>query len=201
MLERIGLFSKFDKNSSFDRLFPNQDSLSGKGFGNLIALPLNKLCVEKGNNCFINPETLEPYKDQWAFLQDIQRVSVTLLDQCYEQILKTTDLKKDRQNQTTPETGKIKIELDQKIKITRTGLPMSLINFLKEELNFLSSEFLIKKKLGKSTWGSERYFNFIEETVDCVNIPRGMAGRLLLLRKKTWESLLLHREPGKPLSD
>jgi hypothetical protein len=41
MLEKTGLFSSFDKNSSFDRLFPNQDSLSGKGFGNLIALPLN----------------------------------------------------------------------------------------------------------------------------------------------------------------
>jgi hypothetical protein len=36
LLEKIGLFSTFDKNSSFDRLFPNQDSLSGKGFGNLI---------------------------------------------------------------------------------------------------------------------------------------------------------------------
>jgi len=179
LLERVGLFSTFDKNSSFDRLFPNQDSLSGKGFGNLIALPFNKLCLEQGNNCFINPETLVPYNNQWAFLQDIKRVSVTLLDQLYEQIHKTTDLKKGRQNQPTPETGKIKIELDQKIKITRTGLPMPLINFLKEELNFLSSEFLIKKKLGKSTWGSERYFNFIEETVDCVIIPRGMAGRLL----------------------
>jgi superfamily II DNA or RNA helicase len=179
MLERIGLFSTFDKNSSFDRLFPNQDSLSGKGFGNLIALPLNKLCSEKGNNCFVNPETLEPYKDQWAILQDIQRIPVALLDQLYRQIHKTTDLKEGRQNRPTPETGQIKIELDQTIKITRAGLPMPLINFLKEELNFLSSEFLIKKKLGKSTWGSERYFKFIEETVDCVIIPRGMAGRLL----------------------
>lgn len=179
MLERIGLFSTFDKNSSFDRLFPNQDSLSGKGFGNLIALPLNKLCAEQGNNCFINPETLEPYQDQWAFLQGIQRVSVTLLDQLYGQIHKTTDLKQDRQNRPTLETGKIKIELDQTIKISRAGLPLPLINFLKEELNFLSSEFLIKKKLGKSTWGSERYFKFIEETVDSVIIPRGIAGRVL----------------------
>ena len=109
MLESTGLFSSFDKNSSFDRLFPNQDSLSGKGFGNLIALPLNKLCAEKGNNCFINPETLEPYQDQWDFLQGIQRVSVMLLDQLYEQILKTTGLQKDLRNQPTQETGKIKI--------------------------------------------------------------------------------------------
>ena len=42
ILEQPGIFSIFDKGSSFDRLFPNQDYLSGKGFGNLIALPLYK---------------------------------------------------------------------------------------------------------------------------------------------------------------
>ena len=36
ILEQSGAFSIFDKNSSFDRLFPNQDFLSGKGLGNLI---------------------------------------------------------------------------------------------------------------------------------------------------------------------
>ena len=179
LLERIGLFSSFDKNSSFDRLFPNQDSLSGKGFGNLIALPLNKLCTEQGNNCFINPETLEPYQDQWAFLQGIQRASVTLLDQLYEQILKTTGLQKDLRTQPAPETGKIKIELGQTVTITKSVLPLPLFNFLKDGLNFASSEYVIKKKLGKSTWGSGRYFNFIEETADFVIIPRGMAGSVL----------------------
>jgi hypothetical protein len=39
LLQSTGMFSVFDKDSSFDRLFPNQDSLSGKGLGNLIALP------------------------------------------------------------------------------------------------------------------------------------------------------------------
>jgi hypothetical protein len=42
LLEQVGIFSVFDKGSSFDRLFPNQDFLSGKGLGNLIALPFNK---------------------------------------------------------------------------------------------------------------------------------------------------------------
>ncbi|MCK9399778.1 MAG: DEAD/DEAH box helicase [Bacteroidales bacterium] len=179
LLERIGAFSTFDKNSSFDRLFPNQDFLSGKGFGNLIALPLNKLSLDQGNNCFINPETIESYKDQWDYLKGIQRVSVSKLDQLYNQLTNITDLKKDRIIQTSPETGKVKIVLDQTIKIARSGLPLPLINFLREELNFLSSEFLIKKNLGKSIWGSERYFRFIEEKDDFVIIPRGMAGRLL----------------------
>lgn len=56
------------KSSSFDRLFPNQDYLSGKGFGNLIALPLNKASWDNGNSCFINPETLLSIENQWEFL-------------------------------------------------------------------------------------------------------------------------------------
>ena len=63
ILEESGLFSIFDKSSSFDRLFPNQDFLSGKGFGNLIALPFFKKTMELGNSCFINLETSEPYID------------------------------------------------------------------------------------------------------------------------------------------
>jgi hypothetical protein len=42
IFEEAGIFSVFDKNTSFDRLFPNQDYHSGKGLGNLIALPLYK---------------------------------------------------------------------------------------------------------------------------------------------------------------
>lgn len=33
LLTEAGVISVFDKNSSFDRLFPNQDRLSGKGLG------------------------------------------------------------------------------------------------------------------------------------------------------------------------
>ena len=63
LLEKSGVISVFDKNSSFDRLFPNQDRLSGKGFGNLIALPFHKTAMEIGNSCFIDPNTDLPYLD------------------------------------------------------------------------------------------------------------------------------------------
>jgi len=46
ILEEANIFSVFDKSSSFDRLFPNQNFLSGKGLGNLIALPFYKLALE-----------------------------------------------------------------------------------------------------------------------------------------------------------
>ncbi|WP_440310964.1 TOTE conflict system archaeo-eukaryotic primase domain-containing protein, partial [Klebsiella pneumoniae] len=39
ILREAGCIGDDAEVSSFDRLFPNQDALSGKGFGNLIALP------------------------------------------------------------------------------------------------------------------------------------------------------------------
>lgn len=82
LLEKAGIFSVFDKNSNFDRLFPNQDSHSGKGLGNLIALPLYKPALKNGNSCFID-EQLNPYPDQWKFLSSIQKISAEHLDVIY----------------------------------------------------------------------------------------------------------------------
>ena len=87
LLTEAGTFSIFDKNSSFDRLFPNQDKLTGKGLGNLIALPLFHPSLQKGNSCFINPDTLIPFTDQWEFLKGIKRVPTEKLD---EILLKVT---------------------------------------------------------------------------------------------------------------
>ena len=81
LFEKTGVFSVFDKNTSFDRLFPNQDYLSGKGLGNLIALPLQGNALQHGNSCFIEDETFTPYIDQWKFLREITRVSINHLDE------------------------------------------------------------------------------------------------------------------------
>ncbi|HRV43744.1 MAG TPA: hypothetical protein P5208_00470 [Smithellaceae bacterium] len=59
---------------SYDRLFPNQDTMPKGGFGNLIALPLQKKARELGNSVFID-ENFEPYENQWDFLSAIQKMS------------------------------------------------------------------------------------------------------------------------------
>ena len=51
---------------SYDRLFPAQDFLPRQGFGNLIALPLQGECRNKGTTVFLDPSTLGPYPDQWG---------------------------------------------------------------------------------------------------------------------------------------
>ena len=179
LLQQSGIFSVFDKGSSFDRLFPNQDFLSGKGFGNLIALPLQKQSLEQGNSCFIDAETLQPYSDQWNFLKTIRRISIAELGALYHSVSNSSV-------STIPKTnsGKLAIALSNVTRISRNGMTTPLINFLKEELNFTNTEFIIKKKIGKNTWGTERYFKFVEEMENDVVIPKGMIGRLLRFCKE-----------------
>jgi superfamily II DNA or RNA helicase/very-short-patch-repair endonuclease len=56
---------------SYDRFFPNQDTLPRGGFGNLIALPLQHGPRQCGNAVFLD-DSFVPYPDQWAFLSTIQ---------------------------------------------------------------------------------------------------------------------------------
>ena len=179
LLQKAGLVSVFDKNSSFDRLFPNQDYLSKKGFGNLIALPLNKTSLKNGNSCFVDGDTLQPFADQWVFLKTIKRVSISHLNYIY----------KDQNKQDEPLTGlfqkepeiegKLQITLNNQIRINRNGLPAALIAFLKEELNFANSEYQVKKNINKNTFGIKRYFKLLDEKADSINMPRGFIGKLL----------------------
>ncbi len=173
ILEQAGIISVFAKDSSFDRLFPNQDYLSGKGFGNLIALPFYKPSMELGNSCFIDPTTLDPVEDQWSFLKSIKKVKTEILDSIENT---TIEIYNPTYNLAV---GKLTIRLDNSIYLTRAGLSPGLVSFLKEELNFVNSEFLIKKRIGKNTWGTQRYFKFVEERENDILIPRGFVGKLL----------------------
>ncbi len=174
ILEQSGAFSLFDRSSSFDRLFPNQDFLSGKGLGNLIALPLFKKTLEQGNSCFIDSETMQPIHDQFEFLKNINRVSISELDKFYQSVSTSTISALPKAT-----NGKLVIALSNEARISRDGMTTPLINFLKEELNFTSTEFIIKKKIGRTTFGTERYFKFVEETENEVVVPRGFTGKLL----------------------
>jgi superfamily II DNA or RNA helicase len=177
LLEKAGVFSVFDKSSSFDRLFPNQDKLSGKGLGNLIALPLHKTSWENGNSCFIDPDTLVALDDQWGFLANIKRVGVAALNSIYAGLETSAGRTPAGALHTTP--GEVSIILDHEVRIGRAGIPGLLIDFLKTEFNFANSEFIIKKNAGRNTWGTERFFRAIRETDDEVVVPRGSIGKLI----------------------
>lgn len=56
---------------SYDRFFPNQDTMPSGGLGNLIALPLQAKPRKNGNSVFLN-EDFQPYPDQWDYLSKVK---------------------------------------------------------------------------------------------------------------------------------
>ncbi|RCK78230.1 MAG: putative helicase [Candidatus Ozemobacter sibiricus] len=56
-------------------LFPAQDRLTGKGFGNLVKLPLGIHQATGGRSLFLVPSTLEPHPDPGAYLQQVVALS------------------------------------------------------------------------------------------------------------------------------
>ncbi len=66
--------------ASYDRLFPAQDFMPKGSFGNLIALPLQGTCRKRGTTVFLDPSSLEPFEDQWAFLSTVEPLSTDAVD-------------------------------------------------------------------------------------------------------------------------
>ena len=64
-------------------VFPKQDALDERNqYGNFIYAPLFGRLVREGRTVFLDPENgLEPYPNQWDFLESVQRVSEATLDE------------------------------------------------------------------------------------------------------------------------
>jgi hypothetical protein len=92
LLKEAGINIVESGKSSFCSMYPKQDQLNGKGFGNLIAAPLQGKAGEQGNTLFLDPETdfRDPYPDQWKILQEFDHVQTSDLDK----IIKEWDLEK-----------------------------------------------------------------------------------------------------------
>jgi superfamily II DNA or RNA helicase len=142
--------------------------------------PLFKPTFEKGNSCFVNPESFVPIADQWNFLKNIQKVVTDHLDELYSRLKSGVEF-----NPPIATDGKLNISLNNNIRISRSGLTPAIINFLKEELNFANSEFFVKKKSGRNTFETVRYFKLVEETESEIFIPRGFIGKLLRFCKES----------------
>ncbi len=173
IIRRAFRLSPFEKEVSFDRLFPNQDSLPTEGFGNLIALPLQGEFARNGTMVFINPDTGGPIADQWAYLAAMKRYSAAELDHALEELETGSFYSIPHRD-----TGELTLTVRNQIELDRTLLTPRTIRFLKEELNFLSTEYLAKRRVGKSVHDTRKYFKLIEEVGDSIFVPRGFLDRL-----------------------
>ena len=178
LLLQAEIISKFDKEPSFDRLFPNQDMHSGKGLGNLIALPLQGVSVKRGNSSFIDPQTFEPYTNQWEFLQSIKKTPKQKIELLYIQLLGAVK-EQSASYYTSVSSPKLEILINEQIYLKRGQLNPKLIVFLRDNLNFVNSDFFVLKQIGKNPYNIEKYFKLIEETSESLIIPRGFISELV----------------------
>jgi superfamily II DNA or RNA helicase len=175
IIRRALKLSEFDKEVSFDRLFPNQDNLAKEGFGNLIAIPMQGQATRQNNTLFLDPKTFQPYPDQWELLQTIHRHTTAELETAYSNVF-------NKPISSVPETSRsssVSLILNSKIVLNRSKLTPQIIHFLKEKLNFISTEYLTKKRLGKSVYKVQKFFKLLEEDGDDVLLPRGFLNQFI----------------------
>lgn len=179
LLREATIVSHFEKEPSFDRLFPNQDFHSGKGLGNLIALPLNGKAFPNGNSLFLNPDTFEPIDNQFEAIADFHKLSKSKFFCLYERFFYQTPQDSIISNILSDSQAEFEIEISNQVYLRRLQLNKKLISYLRDNLNFLNSDYLVKKNLGKSTFNTEKYYRLIEETQEGIIIPRGFVANII----------------------
>jgi hypothetical protein len=174
--------------SSYDRLFPTQDFVPKGSFGNLIALPLQGECRRRGNTVFLDPASLEPYEDQWAFLASIARMSpeaIEALETTLAPVVAGPDATRYQRpltigaHEKAPEV--IRAVSGAMTAIDRIGVPPALLTALKHLASLHNPEYYEKERLRFSTWNTPRFLRCYGETVDQLLLPRGIADQAALM--------------------
>jgi len=169
--------------ASYDRFFPSQDFLPKAGFGNLIALPLQGECARRGTTLFLDPTSMGPWPDQWAFLSSTARLApdaVTALAESLRPVdagpaLSFADLAK-ADGPAAPAT--IRARLGATLSIARAGLPPSVIAALKHLGSIANPEFYEKQRMRFSTWNTPRFISGYQEDLGWLHLPRGLRERV-----------------------
>ena len=194
LARRLGLFilSKTHSNrydigmNSYDRLFPNQDNLPMGGFGNLIALPLQRGPRMDGNSVFID-DCFKAYEDQWGYLEQISKLDLKGV----KKVLQVSDYQKQvvqkkevRNNFLENQPLVITIIEKNGLYLNRHEIPTQLMHEILNLSSFRNPEFFKAQARRLSTHGISRNINCHEEIVGYIILPRGCKEALKKLLKE-----------------
>jgi superfamily II DNA or RNA helicase len=203
------------KFKSYDRFFPNQDTMPKGGFGNLIALPLQKAARQNSNSVFID-ERFQPYEDQWSFLAQIRRLAEDEIGTLISKLCSGSELgelKQDEEEATKPwETRRSKLTrhefptVIQLVKanmlyVNKSGLSQRALNTMKRLAAFKNPEFYRAQAMRLSTYGKPRVISCSEETPEYLCLPRGCEADLdsLLAEAGVGVEWSDKTNPGRPI--
>ncbi|HWE51566.1 MAG TPA: DEAD/DEAH box helicase family protein [Bryobacteraceae bacterium] len=191
---------------SYDRLFPNQDTMPQGGFGNLIALPLQKIPRKSGYSVFLD-DSIEPIRDQWRYLASIPRMEPLAVERIVRGVEKTGNVVGVRMSlvdedsledpwllppsRRTPEKpipgplpATVRIVHGNLLFVDKTGLPEAMLNRLTRLAAFQNPEFYKAQAMRLPTYDKPRVICCVEEFPQFLALPRGLLDEVLLLLKQ-----------------
>lgn len=171
----------------YDRMLPAQDILPKKGFGNLIALPLQGQALKNGNTAFID-KNWNAYKNQWEALWKTPRLSQSFI----EEKIKEWNGNFDEKPWETVEcfnkselNGQMHITLANGIYVSTLNLGVSIQNKIRKLARFSNPVFYKNQGMGISTYNLSRYIYMGKDyNSGYIQIPRGCYDTLMEYAKK-----------------
>src|SRR5208283_5492875 len=179
---------------SYDRFFPNQDTMPKGGLGNLIALPLQKFPRSEGNIVFVYSE-FRPHQDQWAFLASVERMSTEAVEAVVREAQKRGDLigvrisivddapqdpwalppsqKRVERPIPGPFPPAVQIVRANLLYIEKNGLPPAMLNRLLRLAAFQNPEFYKAQAMRLPTYEKPRVIACGQDHPQHIGLPRG----------------------------
>lgn len=200
---------------SYDRFFPNQDTLPEGGLGNLVALPLQGKARKEGNSVFVD-ENFEAYPDQWEYLHNVGKLSVSALEDILKQtanIMPLGNLSKTSESKPWEVPGAPQIsktDFLSELTITRANmlyiplnqLSSKVLNHLKRIASFRNPEFYSRQAMRFSTYSTPRIISCAEITDEYLALPRGCEEAVISLLKEKGVTYRIKDKSnhGRPIS-
>ena len=179
------------KFKSYDRFFPNQDTMPRGGFGNLIALPMQKQAREKGNTLFVD-DFFEPFPDQWEYLHSISKIREDKIELFISKFSSHSNenglgiLRKEDEENSKPWERysapglsvddfpkKIILVKANQLFIPKGGISHKALNILKRLAAFKNPEFYKAQAMRMPTYNKPRIISCSDETEEYLCLPRG----------------------------
>lgn len=169
--------------TSFDRMFPNQDTLPKGGYGNLIALPFQNEPSKYGNTLFVDRNFIL-IKNQIQYLnsihklteievfEKIKQLSNETIDISHEIIDMQNEVKvKSKNNIDYPKS--INVILRDMVYIDKANLDGVVKNSFRRLATFANPEFYKKQKLRMSVYNVPMVIDCSKEDEKYLKLPRG----------------------------
>lgn len=197
------------KLSSYDRLFPNQDRMPKGGFGNLIALPLQKNARQHGCSVFVDDE-LRAFPDQWAFLASIQLMDIKDIEPAivcatgHAHPLDVTFVALEDEQQPWKNLGQqrlscpmpisLRVTLANQVYFEKSELPQALANRLIRLAAFQNPEFYKAQAMRMSVWNKPRIIGCADNYPKHIALPRGCLDAAIELLKDNGVTVVIQDE-------